>query len=145
MGKREGKLEREKEGERKEGNFRERGSNFSLNFSAIGPSVYGEVRSKVSPHGRAMRGYQFCGVSTTPRGRGLLLLGLFFGLRALLMVWVVEGREWPFGLSQNLGPKCWKLGTVLGSPKTYLRTFIGPYALFVCKLWFWVLLGRKWP
>ena len=28
---------------------------------------------------RATRGHQFCGVSTTPRGRGLLILGLFFG------------------------------------------------------------------
>ena len=52
MGKREGKLEREKEGERKEGNLRERGSNFSLNFSAIGPSVSGKERSKVAPHGK---------------------------------------------------------------------------------------------
>ena len=43
MGKREGKLEREKEGERKEGIFRERGSNFSLNFPAIGPSVSSEA------------------------------------------------------------------------------------------------------
>ena len=50
MGKREGKLKREKEGERKEGNFRERGSNLSLNFPAIGSSVSGEARSKVAPH-----------------------------------------------------------------------------------------------
>ena len=52
MGKREGKLEREKEGERKEGNFKERGSNFSLNFSAIGLSVSSEARSKVPPRGK---------------------------------------------------------------------------------------------
>ena len=45
----------------------------------------------------------------------------------------------------NLGPKCWKLRTVLGSPETDLWTIIGPYALFVCKLWFLVLLGWKWP
>ena len=38
------KLEREKE--------RERGSNFSLNFSAIGPSNSGGSRSKVAPHGK---------------------------------------------------------------------------------------------
>ena len=52
MGKREGKLEREKEGERKEEIFRERGFDFSLNFLAIGPSVSGEVRSKVAPHSK---------------------------------------------------------------------------------------------
>ena len=52
MGKREGKLEREKERERKEGNLRERGSNFSLNFLVIGSSVFSEVRSKVAPHGK---------------------------------------------------------------------------------------------
>ena len=40
-------------GERKEGIFRERGSNFSLNFPAIGPSVSGEARSKVAPHGKS--------------------------------------------------------------------------------------------
>ena len=28
---------------------------------------------------RATRGHRFCGVPTTPRGRGLFLLGLFFG------------------------------------------------------------------
>ena len=48
----EGELEREKERERKEGIFRERGSNFSLDFSAIGSSVSDEVRSKVAPHGK---------------------------------------------------------------------------------------------
>ena len=48
----EGKLEREKEGERKEGIFRERVSNFSLNFLAIGPSNSGEARSKVTPYGK---------------------------------------------------------------------------------------------
>ena len=45
------KLEREKEGERKEG-ILEIDSNFSLNFLAIGPSVFGKARSKVSPHGK---------------------------------------------------------------------------------------------
>ena len=36
--------------ERKEGIFRDRGSNFSLNFPAIGPSNSGGPRSNVSPH-----------------------------------------------------------------------------------------------
>ena len=49
----EGELEREKERERKEEIFKERGSNFSLNFSAIGPSVSGEARSKVAPYGKS--------------------------------------------------------------------------------------------
>ena len=48
-----GKLERDKEGERKEGIFRERVSNFSLNFPAIEPSNFGEARSKVAPHGKS--------------------------------------------------------------------------------------------
>ena len=48
--------ERRREGERRanrEGeNFKERVSNFSLDFPAIGPSVSGEVRSKIAPHGK---------------------------------------------------------------------------------------------
>ena len=39
-------------GERKELDFRERSSTFSLEFPAIGPSVSGETRSKVAPHGK---------------------------------------------------------------------------------------------
>ena len=39
-------------GERKEWDFRERSSTFSLEFPAIGLSVSGEARSKVSPHGK---------------------------------------------------------------------------------------------
>ena len=52
---------------------------FSLDFPAFGPSVRFEPRSKVVLRGRATRGYRFCGVPTTPRGRDLFLLGLFFG------------------------------------------------------------------
>ena len=40
------------EGERNEGNFRKRGSNFSLNFPAIRLLVFSEARSKVAPHGK---------------------------------------------------------------------------------------------
>ena len=47
---RERKTKRERE--RKERDFRERSSTFSLEFQAIGPSVSGEARSKVSPHGK---------------------------------------------------------------------------------------------
>ena len=38
--------------EKSVGFFRERSSTFSLEFSAIGPSVSGEERSKVAPHGK---------------------------------------------------------------------------------------------
>ena len=38
--------------ERKERDFRERSSTFSLEFPAIGPSVSGEARRKVAPHGK---------------------------------------------------------------------------------------------
>ena len=39
-------------GERKEWDFRERSSTFSLEFPAIGPSDPGEPRDKVAPHGK---------------------------------------------------------------------------------------------
>ena len=42
----------QKEKERKEGIFRERDSKFSLNFSAIGPLVSCEARSKIASHGK---------------------------------------------------------------------------------------------
>ena len=48
------KIEREKERERKGGIFRERISTFSLEFPAIGPSVFDETRRKVAPH---VKGY----------------------------------------------------------------------------------------
>ena len=89
MGKREGKIGERKERREKGTDFRERCSNFSLNFSAIGPLFPTRQKVKLLPTERATCGYHFCGVSTTLGGRGLLLLGLFFGLRALLMVWVV--------------------------------------------------------
>ena len=40
-------------GERKEWDFRERNSTFSLEFLAIEPSDPGEPRDKVAPHGKA--------------------------------------------------------------------------------------------
>ena len=51
-GKKGGKIG-ERKGRREKGrDFRERDSNFSLNFPAIEPSVSGEARSKVTPHGK---------------------------------------------------------------------------------------------
>ena len=41
-----------RERERKERDFRERSSTFSLEFPAIEPSVAGEARRKVAPHGK---------------------------------------------------------------------------------------------
>ena len=54
-----GERETKQERERKERDFRERSSTFSLGFPAIGLSVFGEARSKVSPTARTTRGYQF--------------------------------------------------------------------------------------
>ena len=59
--------------------FRERVSTFSLEFPVIGPSVLSEQEEKLVYVARATRGYRFCGVSTTPGGRGFLLLVLLFG------------------------------------------------------------------
>ena len=71
------KIERENDRERNEGIFRKRGSNFSLNFPAIGPSISGEVRSKVALR---YEGYAWAPVflefRQTPEGRGVLLLDL---------------------------------------------------------------------
>ena len=68
-GGRERKTKRERE--RKERDFRERRSTLSLGFPAIGPSVFDEVRIKVSPHGK---GYAWVPVlgefRQTPEGRG---------------------------------------------------------------------------
>ena len=57
--------------------MRERASTFSLEFPAIGPSVSGEARSKVAPHGKSYAWAPvFFRVSTTPGGKGFLLLDL---------------------------------------------------------------------
>ena len=45
-------IEREKKEERERRDSRERSSTLSLKISAIGPSVSGEARSKVAPHGK---------------------------------------------------------------------------------------------
>ena len=77
-----GKEERERgrtERDREREGFRERGSTFSLEFPAIGPASPDEARSKVAPHARTTRGYQFRGVSTNFGKVGVfLLLALLF-------------------------------------------------------------------
>ena len=75
---RERKTERERE--RKERDFRERISTFSLEFLVIGPSVFGEARSKVAPHDK---GYAWVSVLRSfdklRKVRVFLLLVLLFG------------------------------------------------------------------
>ena len=45
---------RKKGGKKKKNtNFKERVSNFSLDFPAIGPLVSGQAKSKVAPHGKS--------------------------------------------------------------------------------------------
>ena len=57
--------------------FRERKCNFFLDFPAFGPSSPSSQEAKLFYVAKATRGHQFFGVSTTPRGRGLLQLGYF--------------------------------------------------------------------
>ena len=61
-----------------ETDFRERKSDFSLDFLAFGPWVLVDQEAKLFYAARATRGHLFCGVPKTPRGRDLFLLGLFF-------------------------------------------------------------------
>ena len=72
MGEKRGKIEREKKEERERRNSRERGSIFFLDFLT-------RQEAKLIPTARATHGYWYCGILTTPGGRGFLLLDLFFG------------------------------------------------------------------
>ena len=75
-----------------------------------------------------MRWYQYCGVSTTPGGRGLYSTRVNLWLRAILMVRDVRGPEWPFIRFQKLG-----LGGKI--PRVFLDSFEtnrGLYASLVC-------------
>ena len=59
--------------------FRERSSTFSLEFPAIRPSVSGGGKKQsCSPRQGLRVGTSFGEFRQTPRGRGFLLLGLFF-------------------------------------------------------------------
>ena len=77
-------MEREKDQtrkrERKERDFRERSSTFSLGSPAIRPSISGEVRSKVAPHGKGYAWVPVLGSFDKLRKvRVFLLLVLLFG------------------------------------------------------------------
>ena len=60
----------------KERVFRERKSNFSLDFPVFGPSVLVRPRSKVVVRGKGYVWATVLGVSTISGGRGFLLLDL---------------------------------------------------------------------
>ena len=76
---RRGERKTKRERERKERDFREISSTFSLESPSIGPSVSGEARSKVAPHGK---GYTWVPVlwsfDKLQEVGVFLLLGLFF-------------------------------------------------------------------
>ena len=80
----EGELEREKERERKKGIFIESGSNFSLNFSAIGQSVSGEARSKVAPHGKGYAWARVLGSFDKLRKVGVFFYLVYFRFKSLV-------------------------------------------------------------
>ena len=56
--------------------FRERKCNFSLVSRLFNRRFSSGQEAKLFYAVRATRGHRFCGVSTTPRGRGFLLLDL---------------------------------------------------------------------
>ena len=58
---------------------RERESSFSLDFWPFGSSILDGARSKVVLRGEGYVWTRFGGVLTTPRGRDLFLLVIFFG------------------------------------------------------------------
>ena len=68
------KKEGERGTERERDLFRERSSHFSLKFSAIGPSISGEARSKVSPHGKGYAWVPVLGSFDKLRKVGVFLL-----------------------------------------------------------------------
>ena len=62
-----------------EESFRVRSSHLSLDFPAIESSNSSETRGKVDPHCKSYAWVPEVWSSITPRGRGFLLLDLFFG------------------------------------------------------------------
>ena len=65
--------------ENREGENLERVSTSLYVFWRLAQQTPARQEAKLVYAARATRGHRFCGVSTTPGGRGFLLLGLFFG------------------------------------------------------------------
>ena len=66
--------------------FRERSSTFSLEFPTIGPSVSGEARSKVAPHGKDYAWVPVLGsFGKLQKGRGFSPTCCTLCLRVILM------------------------------------------------------------
>ena len=73
-------------GERKERDFRERISTFSLEFPAIGPSISGNARSKVTPCGKDYAWVPVLGsFDKFQKGRGFSPTCFTLWLRVMLM------------------------------------------------------------
>ena len=68
------------------GSFRERSSTLSLEFPTIGPSVFGETRSKVAPHGKGYAWVPVLGSFDKLRKVGIFSYLVYFYLSVLLMV-----------------------------------------------------------
>ena len=88
--------------ERKERDFRERSSTFSLDFPVIGSANSGEARSKVAPHGK---GYAWVPVlgefRRTPKGRFSPIF-IIIWLRAILMDVELLRPGWPWFRFQKI-------------------------------------------
>ena len=85
------------------GSFRERSYTFSLEFPAIGPSVSGEARSKVAPHGK---GYMWVPVlwsfEKLRKGRGFSPTCFTLCLRVILMGGDLLRPGWPWFQFQKI-------------------------------------------
>ena len=93
VGRREGEREREREGpnekeREKRRIFRERNSTLSLEFSAIGPSVFGEARSKVASHGKGYAWVPVLGSFDKLRKVGVFSYLVYFSFKCFINAWV---------------------------------------------------------
>ena len=88
---------------RGETNSRERKSNLSLDFSAIGPSVSNEARSKVALRGKGYAWAPVLGSFDKIREVGFFSYLVYFRFKSFVNGLVYK---WSFGQSQNLGLKC---------------------------------------
>ena len=98
-----GEKETKREKERKERDFRERSSTFFLGLPAIGPSVFGEARSKVVPHSKD---YAWVPVSRSfdklRKGRDFSSTCFTLCLRVILMGGDLLRPGWPWFWFQKI-------------------------------------------